>query len=153
MSGAWIAVACAEHVRLGRAAGFMQVCHGKAGPLRRIGAGDRVVYYSPTETLGGRDRLQAFTAIGMVEERQIYQVEMGPGFRPWRRDVEWWPGETTPIRPLLDRLSFTRNAPNWGYRLRFGLFGIENEDADLIEQTMLHAPTAGLSKASEADAR
>jgi hypothetical protein len=26
----------------------MQVCHGKAAPLRRVQPGDRVVYYSPT---------------------------------------------------------------------------------------------------------
>lgn len=32
----WIAVASAEHVRSGRAQGFMQVCHGKAAPLRRL---------------------------------------------------------------------------------------------------------------------
>ncbi len=30
MSGCWIAVASAEHVRLGHAHGFMQICHGKA---------------------------------------------------------------------------------------------------------------------------
>jgi hypothetical protein len=33
MARAWIAVA--EHVRIGRVAGFMQVCHGTCGPLRR----------------------------------------------------------------------------------------------------------------------
>jgi hypothetical protein len=32
----WIAVASAGHVRRGRAAGFMQVRHGKTAPLRRI---------------------------------------------------------------------------------------------------------------------
>lgn len=62
----WVAVASAEHVRHGRRGGFMQVCHGKAGPLRRIHPGDRVVYYSPTISFGGKDRLQAFTALGTV---------------------------------------------------------------------------------------
>lgn len=137
MSGAWIAVASAEHVRIGRKAGFMQVCHGKAAPLRRTRPGDRVIYYSPTETFGGKDRLQAFTAIGQVVDRPPYQVEMYPGFRPWRRDVEWWPAEETPIRPLLDRLSFARGRSNWGYRFRFGLLGIEEEDADLIAEAVL----------------
>ena len=32
----WIAVASAEHVRRGRSEGFMQVNHGKQGPLKRI---------------------------------------------------------------------------------------------------------------------
>jgi hypothetical protein len=48
----WIAVACAEHARRGAELGIMQVCHGKGAPLRRVRAGDGVVYYSPTVTLG-----------------------------------------------------------------------------------------------------
>ncbi|MDD5576645.1 MAG: EVE domain-containing protein, partial [Acidithiobacillus sp.] len=56
MSRNWVAVASAEHVRIGRAAGFMQVCHGKAAPLRRIKPGDRVAYYSPTVEFGGKNK-------------------------------------------------------------------------------------------------
>jgi hypothetical protein len=40
----WLAVASAEHVRIGRAEGFMQVCHGKAAPLRRLRPDDWVIY-------------------------------------------------------------------------------------------------------------
>jgi hypothetical protein len=70
MPNYWIAVASAEHVRRGRGeGGFMQVSHGKGAPLRRVRLGDRVVYYSPTVTLGGEDKLQAFTAIGTVKRR------------------------------------------------------------------------------------
>ena len=140
MSRSWIAVASANHVRIGREAGFMQVCHGKAAPLKRSAPGDRVIYYSPTETFGGKDHLQAFTAIGVVEETEAYQVETHPGFRPWRRDVAWWRAAETPIRPLLGRLSFTSDRSNWGYRLRFGLFEIDNDDADLIAETMHSEP-------------
>ncbi|OWO91759.1 EVE domain-containing protein [Rhizobium esperanzae] len=140
MSRSWIAVASANHVRIGRAAGFMQVCHGKAAPLKRSAPGDRVIYYSPTETFGGKDRLQAFTAIGVIEETAAYQVETHPGFRPWRRDVAWWPAMETPIRPLLGRLSFTSDRAGWGYRLRFGLFEIDNEDAELIAEAMFAEP-------------
>lgn len=136
MADAWIAVASAEHVRIGRRAGFMQVCHGKAAPLRRIRPGDRVIYYSPTVTFGGKDRLQAFTAIGVARDRSPYQVEMETGFKPWRRDVDWQPAEETPIRPLLERLSFTQSGANWGYQLRFGLFGIDDRDADVIAEMM-----------------
>ncbi len=138
MAGAWIAVASAEHVRIGREAGFMQVCHGKAAPLRRIRPGDRVIYYSPTATFGAKDRLQALTAIGVARDDAPYQVEMGGGFRPFRRDVDWRPADEIPIRPLLGRLSFAQVGNNWGYQLRFGLFGIDNADADLIEQAMTH---------------
>src|SRR5271169_2564565 len=68
MSKNWIAVASAEHVRLGRSNGFMQVSHGKSAPLRRIEPGDRVVFYSPTDAFRGKDKLQSFTAIGVVKE-------------------------------------------------------------------------------------
>ena len=136
MARAWIAIACAEHVRIGRRAGFMQVCHGKAAPLRRISAGDRVVYYSPTVAFGSKDRLQHFTAIGVIGDGEPYRVEQETGFAPWRRDVDWQPGEETPIRPLLGRLAFTQAGVNWGYQLRFGLFGIEEQDADMIAQAM-----------------
>ncbi|MBX4930076.1 hypothetical protein ABID08_003658 [Rhizobium binae] len=139
MSRSWIAVASANHVRTGREAGFMQVCHGKAAPLRRSAPGDRIIYYSPTETFGGTDRLQAFTAIGIVKAADAYQVEVSADFRPWRRDVAWWPAMETPIRPLLDRLSFTSGRPGWGYQLRFGLFEIGNNDAELIAEAMLDA--------------
>ncbi len=32
----WVAVASAEHVRIGRETGFMQVCHGKAAPIKSL---------------------------------------------------------------------------------------------------------------------
>jgi hypothetical protein len=137
MSGrSWIAVASAEHVRLGRSQGFMQVCHGKAAPLRRIAPGDGIAYYSPTASFGGKDRLQAFTAIGKVGPGVPYQVDMGGGFRPFRRDVSWREAIETPIRPLLDRLSSSRSNPNWGYQLRFGLFEITRQDLLLIGDAM-----------------
>jgi hypothetical protein len=110
----------------------MQVCHGKGGPLRRISPGDQVAYYSPTETFGGKDRLQAFTAIGTVRPGIPYQADMGGGFRPFRRDVLWRDAIEAPVRPLLGLLSFTRENKNWGYQLRFGLFEIDAEDMRLI---------------------
>jgi hypothetical protein len=132
----WIAVACAEHVRIGRAQGFMQVCHGKAAPLRRISPGDRVACYSPAETLRGKDRLQAFTAIGVVAQGTPYQADMGRDACAFRRDVLWSEAIETPVRPLLGSLSFARDNPNWGYQLRFGLFEIEDEDMRTIASAM-----------------
>ncbi len=132
----WLAVASAEHVRIGRSAGFMQVCHGKAGPLRRMTPGDRVVYYSPTSAFGGGARLQAFTAIGRVRQGDPYPFDMGGGFRPWRRDVDWELAAETPIQPLLQALDFTSSDRNWGYKLRFGLIEIGADDMDRIAIAM-----------------
>jgi hypothetical protein len=136
MSANWLAVASAEHVRHGREQGFMQVCHGKAAPLRRIHAGDRVVYYSPSLAFRGKDKLQALTAIGVVQAGEPYGFDMGGGFCPFRRDVSWWESAETPIQPLLDRLEFTAGVRNWGYALRFGLLAISGLDMDLIAAAM-----------------
>lgn len=131
----WIAVASAEHARRGRA-GFMQVNHGKRAPLKRIGPGDGLVYYAPTETFRGHDKLQAFILIGHVEEGDIYQGDMGEGFTPWRRNVNYVPSTDAPIRPMLDDLEFTRGKTNWGYQFRFGLFEISTVDFELIAEGM-----------------
>ncbi len=133
---AWVAVASADHVRRGRAEGFMQVCHGKVAPLRRISPGDGVVYYSPSTVRGRPDRLQAFTAIGIVRGGDPYQADMGGGFCPHRRDVDWREAREAPIQPLLDRLDFTAGIRNWGYQLRFGLFAIGDRDLGLIAEAM-----------------
>jgi hypothetical protein len=133
----WIAVASAEHVRLGRSLGFMQVCHGKVAPLRRIQPGDRVVYYSPSERFGERIPLQVFTAIGRVLPGDPYQVAIGEDFHPFRRDVAWLEAWETPIAPLLTQLEFSAGRKNWGYQLRFGLFQISDHDMRLISAAML----------------
>lgn len=134
----WIGVASAAHVRRGRALGFMQLGHGKAAPLRRLAPGDRIIYYSPTVTLGGDDRLQTFTAVGTVGASEPYRAEGERGTCMWRRDVDWRPANEVPIRPLLDALEFAAGG-NWGYRLRFGLFEIGAADGDRIEAAMTHA--------------
>jgi hypothetical protein len=131
----WVAVASAEHVRIGRSKGFMQVCHGKAAPLRRIQPGDGVVCYSPTSVFRSGDQLQSFTAIGVISDGVPYQVEL-EGFMPFRRDVDWRTAEEVPIKPLLGRLEFTTAKRKWGYQLRFGLFEISEHDMATIAAAM-----------------
>jgi hypothetical protein len=143
MSRNWVAVASAEHVRIGRGQGFMQVCHGKAAPLRRLHSGDGVVYYSPTAVFRGNDRLQAFTAIGVVNDGAPYPADMGGGFCPFRRDVDWRAAAEAPIKPLLGHLEFTMTRRNWGFQLRFGLFEISEHDMAVIAAAMGAAALAG----------
>lgn len=132
----WVTVAAADHVARGRVGGFMQACHGKAAPLRRMRPGDRVVCYSPTQVFGERAKCQAFTALGLACAREPYAVEMAPGFVPYRRDVQWLQGRAQPIAPLVGQLHFCLAQPNWGARMRFGFFEIDAHDMDLIAQAM-----------------
>lgn len=136
MSTNWVAVASAEHVRIGRSKGFMQVSHGKAAPLRRIHPGDGIVYYSPINALRVKDKLQSFTAIGIVKDGVPYQVDMGGGFCSFRRDVEWRTAEEAPIKPLIGSLQFTAARSNWGFQLRFGLFEISEHDMAMTAVAM-----------------
>lgn len=142
----WIAVASAEHVRIGRNAGFMQICHGKPQALRRTKPGDWIAYYSPTVTFGGKDKLQSFTAVGKIKEGEPYQVDMGNGFCPFRRDVTWLTSRETTITPLLDQLDFTKNKKNWGYQFRFGLIAINDHDMQLIIKSMRTSPIINVNE-------
>ena len=136
----WIAVASAQHARRGCAtpgAGFMQVCHGKAAPLRRVQAGDRVAYYAPTVTMGGKDKLQAFVSIGIALPGAPYAFDMGGGFVPFRKDVAYVPAQEAPIAPLLDSLEFVmEDRMRWGAKFRFGLFAVSDHDMRVIAQAM-----------------
>jgi hypothetical protein len=136
LPGSWIAVASADHVAIGRAQGFAQVNHGKAGPLRRMRPGDRIIYYAPVRTHGGKERLQAFVAHGRIAAGEIYQGVMAGGFMPFRRDVIWDAAKAAPIAPLKDRLSFTAGRVNWGAPFRWGLFEIPEADAWIIAEAM-----------------
>ncbi|MGL4309016.1 MAG: EVE domain-containing protein [Paracoccaceae bacterium] len=138
----WIAIACADHVARGRAGGFMQVCHGKGGPLARIAPGDRIVYYSPSASIGHSDGLQSFTALGTVADGQPYSIDSGNGFLPFRRDVIWDRAAIAPIRPLLDRMEFTRGRRTWGYAFRFGVLTITASDFTTIETAMTKVTVA-----------
>ena len=143
MRNNWIAVACAEHARRGCALpehGFMQVGHGKRAPLQRVAPGDRVVYYSPTLTMGGKDKCQSFVSIGLVQDGEPYPFDMGGGFVPFRRDVAYVPAREASILPLLPQLGFVRDPQRWGYHFRFGLFKISDADMGVITHAMQAEP-------------
>ena len=135
MMAHWVGVASRDHVRVARDGGFCQLSHGKEAPLQRLNPGDTIAYYSPRETIRGGDPVQAFTALGEVKDGAVWQAEVGD-FRPFRRAVRYFDTSEASIRPLLDRLSFTRGRISWGQTLRRGTFRIEAEDHALIARAM-----------------
>lgn len=132
----WIAVASREHVMRGATGNFMQVCHGKLTPLRRIKPGDLVVYYSPVELFGQKEPCRRFTAIGEVCNKEPYQYEMSSDFIPWRRDVAFVRAEEASIEPLIDNLSFIKNKQRWGFPFRRGCFTVSFDDFCYIASQM-----------------
>ena len=114
----------------------MQVCHGKCAPLKRVSAGDRVAYYAPTLTMGGKDKFQRFVSVGVVLAGEPYAFDMGGGFVPLRRDVSYAQARESSILPLLDAFEFIENRQRWGYKFRFGLFEVSDHDMQLIARAM-----------------
>ena len=133
----WVGVASREHVRLGVAGGFSQLCHGKAQPLKRMAVGDWLIYYSPKERFEATTLCQKFTAIGEVVGESIYPFEMFKGFVPYRRDINFLEASDAPIHPLLEQLSFIKDKSRWGYAFRFGHLEIPKKDFEIIFRSML----------------
>ena len=132
----WIAVASAAHARQGRDGGFMQACHGKRAPIARLRPGDRLAYYAPTVTMGGKDRCQCFVSIGRVQAGEPYAIDMGGGFVPNRRNVAYVQAHEASILPLIDTFEFVQDRQHWGYQFRFGLLEIGERDMRTIATAM-----------------
>ncbi|MFB9326645.1 EVE domain-containing protein [Paenibacillus aurantiacus] len=140
----WIGVVSASHVSRGVAGGFAQLCHGKAAPLRRMRAGDWLIYYSPRTDMRDGEPLQAFTAIGQVMDDRVYEYQMSESFIPFRRNIRYTDCKATKISSLLEQLSFTRGERNWGYKFRFGHFEISEQDFRVIADAMLNSAVGGV---------
>lgn len=132
----WVLTISADHSARAQREGVIQACHGKVAPLRRMQAGDGVVIYSPRTTFPAGAPLQSFTAIGRVRPGAPYLYEMGGGFTPYRRDVNWEACAPAPIRPMLDDLDLTRGQRSWGTVFRYGLTQLTKADFMLIHRAM-----------------
>lgn len=130
----WLGIASKDHVALGVAGGFCQLCHGKKAPLRRMERGDYILYYSPKQEFRSRRPCQAITACGVVIGDEVYQYEMFPGFVPYRRDIEWQtPAREVPLDVLRTLPGWTEVAP----KLRFGHVELSPELFRAIQAYML----------------
>ena len=132
----WIGVVSHNHVQRGVAGGFCQLCHGKAGPLKRMRAGDWLIYYSPKQSMEGNTPCQAFTALGRVVDDEVFEFAMSADFIPWRRRIAYLSVQPAPIRPLIDQLTFIQNKASWGYAFRYGHLEIGQADFALIRHAM-----------------
>jgi predicted RNA-binding protein len=133
----WINVVSRDHVLRGVEGGFTQANHGKPWALRKMEKGDWLIFYSPKTKYEGGEPLQAFTAIGQIDDDEVYQVDVNADFHPWRRKVRFEKVIELPIRPLIDELEFIENKTQWGYRFRLGVIEINEHDYTLLKQGMI----------------
>jgi hypothetical protein len=134
----WINVISKEHVLRGVNEGITQSGHGKEAPLKKMKKGDWIIFYSPKQTFEEDKKVQAFTAIGILADETIYQFEMTPTFKPFRRKVIFKKSKEVSILPLIEKLEFIKDKNHWGFMFRFGLFEISEKDFNTISQVMLN---------------
>jgi len=136
MTKYFIGVVSKEHVMRGVKMSIAQIGHGKRSGLARMHKDDWFIYYSPKIALDSKTPLQAFTALGQIEDDEIYQVEETPTFKPFRKKVRYEKVKDAAIAPLIQDLSFIKNKKSWGYVFRFGLVEIPKEDFNIISKAM-----------------
>jgi EVE domain len=133
----WVATVSKEHTMRGVAGSFIQVCHGKQAPLKRMKKRDYIIVYSSKITIEGKEKCQSFTAIGQVKDDEVYQFQMTENFKPFRRNIEFLGCLESSIIPLINDLEFIPNKKSWGYPFRFGFFEIKEKDFNLIASKIL----------------
>ena len=133
----WIGVVSKNHIDRGVADGFIQLCHGKSVPLKRMSKDDVIFIYSPTIELGSKEKYQCFSAIGKMTTDKVYTYEMSSEFIPNRRDVEFLETiKAVSIHELIDDLEFITDKKKYGSKFRFGHFEISQKDAMTIWNAM-----------------
>ncbi len=133
----WIAVISKEHAMCGVNGNFIQVCHGKQAPLKRMKNNDWIIVYSPKLKMEETKKLQSFTAIGQVNDEDVYQFKMTENFEPFRRNINFHKCKEISILPLIENLEFIKNKKSWGFPFRSGFFEIKEDDFNLIMSKML----------------
>jgi hypothetical protein len=133
----WIVVASKDHLQRGLTGGFMQANHGKSAPLQRMHKDDWIIYYSPKLEFAKPEKCQGFTAIGQLTDETVYQFDMGGGFVPFRRNVNYLPCREASILPLIEDLSFIKDKVHRGAPFRFGTLQIPEADFRAIAARML----------------
>ncbi|WP_246786285.1 EVE domain-containing protein [Bartonella taylorii] len=92
---------------------LLQVCHGKAGPLRKTSKGDEAFIYCPRNEIGTGQVLQTIEFQCIFKDDHIYQMEQAPNFVPFRKDVIFNKQAQSIILKEIQGLDFLTN-PHWG---------------------------------------
>ena len=132
----WINCVAKNHVLAGVEGGYTQAAHGKAEPLRQLSSGDAMVFYSEGTLFRAGERLQAFTAVGLIAGKEPFQTKVTAKFIPWRRRVEFMECEEAPILPLIPTLEFLTDKTDWTRSFKHSLFEITETDFEHIARAM-----------------
>ena len=135
----WICVVSKEHALKGIEGGFIQACHGKQAPLKRMKVGDFVTFYCPNIAFLGKEKHQKFIGVGQVVDNYVYQYSMSENFNPFRMNISYFKNSPIPeisIHGLINSLEFIKDKQHWGYIFQFGHIEIPKQDFHLILKAM-----------------
>lgn len=132
----WVVATSRDHALDGAREGIVQINHGKEGRLKRMSAGDKVLFYAGKKIYGQKEICQCFVALAVLTDDTIFQYEVSADFKPYRRKATYLKVMECAIRPLIDRLDFIKNKEKWGFVFRTGSFEINKHDFDLIKSHM-----------------
>lgn len=132
----WIGIASKDHIMTGVAGNFCQLGHGKHAPVKRLNPADWLIYYAPRTKLKGGDKVQAFVALGQIQEGDPYLVGMSMDFSAWRRNISYQDVRSANIHDLLDQLNFITDRKHWGILFRRPMFEVSESDFNLIARAM-----------------
>lgn len=132
----WVVVTSRDHALDGLSAAVVQVNHGKLGPLKRMSAGDKILFYAGKAIYGQKELCQRFVALATLADDKIFQYEVTEKFKPYRRQAVYQDINEAEIRPLIEQLAFIKDKEKWGYIFRTGFFEINKHDFDLVASHM-----------------
>ena len=132
----WIGVAARSHVMGGKAGGFVMFAHGKHSAVRQTRPGDWFAYYSPTQTLGGKDGVRRFTGIGTIADSEPEQTALMGAQDAWLRRAHYLDAQEADIYLLLPQFGFVSDHSHWGMYFRKSLFKVSAADFSIIAGAM-----------------
>ena len=132
----WIGVATQDHVDRAVAGSYVEVNHGRAGPLERMHADDGFAWYASRSAEARGSSLQAFTALGRIDGDAIRQADDDGERRPFRRAIVYLAAQPASVRTLVEQLGFIRSKQHWGGAFRYGFLRVPAADFAVIAAAM-----------------
>jgi predicted RNA-binding protein len=131
----WVNVLPKDIVQQCKQGHFIQSANGKEVSLKRMGKGDKVLFYSPKDTAMGQ-KCQSFTSVGTIVDDKMYQADLAQGNKPYRRDIIFEKAKDVSIIPLIQQLEFIRSKSRWGEMFRLDLIQINADDFRFVSTLM-----------------
>lgn len=130
----WIGVIAGEHAAFAAREGICAFSFGKETAVSKLATGDRFAFYSPKTGVNEGSPLQSITAIGTVTGAEPYERNWaGTESKAWVRVADFDDIRITPVKPLIEHLTFVSNPRYWGMAFRRSLFEVSAEDFAILE--------------------